>query len=126
MLQADLIHLINEYYGSSYELETPFHQLFDEPVEQQLQRLRSLGSGDLASPRGGGLLSPRGGAMRAAGRATSAAPLPAGPGQQGAPGAAALLMGEPLPEDSDEDDESYSASGGPWLQGRGGGREPDG
>lgn len=99
----DILLQINDYFGTEYEIDTPWTELFAESEEQQeamrLHRLRSCGS--LESPR-------------AAGPAMAAA-VAAVLGQQkkkkaGADGLGVLLGGELLP--TDEEDDSYSSGSG--------------
>ncbi len=89
-MQADILELVNEYFGTSYELEQPWHELFAGGAEEQSGALlqRAL------SHEGAVALSP--GAQGAAGARMGA-------------GAAALL-GELL-SDSEEDG-SYAGEDG--------------
>lgn len=95
-MQADILILVNEYFGTDYGIEDKWLDLFTEPVEEQQQlAMQRLRSSDLDSPPGVA-------AAAAAVLANGASALAKGNLT------ASILLGE-FPSD-DEDDESYSAS----------------
>jgi hypothetical protein len=103
-VQMDILLQVNDYFGTEYEIDTPWTDLFAEPEEQQevlrLQRLRSL-----ESPR-----------AAAAGPGAALAAALAAHQQRGGAGAAAAAGGglawleAELPSE-DEEDGSYSEPG---------------
>lgn len=130
MLQIDIIHQINDYFGADYDMDTKWSDLFMEEAEvQEAMRLSRLRSGSLPT-------SPRVGKGAPGGVGSLAAAVAAVMQQQQhwpATGAAAAgragvarkspvawqqLQGD-LP-DSDSDDESYSEQESGELMRRGG------
>jgi hypothetical protein len=104
-VQMDILLQVNDYFGTEYEIDTPWTDLFAEPEEAQevlrLQRLRSL-----ESPR-----------AAAAGPGAALAAAIAAHQQRGGAGAAAAAGGgglawleAELPSE-DEEDGSYSEPG---------------
>eukprot|EP00775_Hariotina_reticulata_P011674 gene11674-11817_t len=101
--KMDILHQINDYFGTEYEIETSWQDLFNEsPEEQEALRLARLKSGSLESPRAAA------GAMAAAVAAVMANGTSAG--GQSKPRTYADLMAAEWP--SDEDDEDYSSDSG--------------
>jgi hypothetical protein len=106
-LQMDILLQVNDYFGTEYEIDTPWTDLFAEPEEQQealrLQRLRSLESPRAASAGTGAALA----------AALAAHEQRAGAGAGAAAGGLTWLDAE-LPSE-DEEDGSYSEPGGLLL-----------
>ncbi|WIA30444.1 hypothetical protein OEZ86_000528 [Tetradesmus obliquus] len=101
--KMDILLQVNDYFGTEYEIDTPWTDLFAEPEQQQealrLQRLRSL-----ESPRAAAAAGP--GAALAAVLAAHQQANGAGAGAAAAAGGLNWLDAE-LPSE-DEDDGSYS------------------
>lgn len=130
VLQIDIIHQINDYFGADYDMDTKWSDLFMEaPEEQEAMRLSRLRSGSLPTSPRVGKGAPGGvGSLAAAVAAVmqqqqhwpatgTAAAGRAGVARK-SPAAWQQLQGDLL--DSDSDDESYSEQESGELM-RGGG-----
>jgi hypothetical protein len=104
--QMDILLQVNDYFGTEYEIDTPWTDLFAEPEEQQevlrLQRLRSLESPRAAAAGPGAALAAALAAHERRGATGAAAAAAAGGGL--------TWLDAELPSE-DEDDGSYSEPG---------------
>jgi hypothetical protein len=108
-MQMDILLQVNDYFGTEYEIDTPWTDLFAEPEDQQevlrLQRLRSLESPRAAAAGPGAALAAALAAHQQRGGAGAAAAAAAG---------GLTWLDAELPSE-DEEDGSYSEPGGLML-----------
>lgn len=100
----DILLQVNDYFGTEYEIDTPWTDLFAEPEQQEalrLQRLRSLESPRAAAAGPGAALA----------AALAAHQQANGAGAAAAAGGGLNWLDAELPSE-DEDDGSYSEPGG--------------